>query len=92
MDLEGKSALIHTIGGIIFGLSVNYIYTAGLGSFSGIVSLIFLFIGLLIMGHIAAVLFGRESLSQKQWLGSGGVPYFFTAVVFWILVYNGIIL
>ncbi len=91
MDLEGKSAIVHAIGGILFGLSVNYVYNAGLGMLSGIVSLIFLFIGLLIIGHLTAVLFGRESLSQKQWLGSGGVPYFFTAIVFWILAYNGII-
>ena len=91
MDLEGKSAIIHTIGGILFGLSANYVYTAGLGTLSGIVSLVFLFIGLLIVGHITAMLFGRESLSQKQWLGSGGAPYFFTAIGFWVLAYNGVI-
>ncbi|WP_292460779.1 hypothetical protein [Methanothermococcus sp.] len=91
MDLEGKSAVIHTIGGIIFGLLTNYIYTAGLGIFSGIASLLFLFVGLIITGHITAMIFGKESLSQKQWLGSGVVPYFFTAIVFWVLVYNGVL-
>ncbi len=91
MDIEGKSAIIHTIGGIIFGLSANYVYTAGLGMFSGIASLIFLLIGLLIFGHISAMVLGKESLNQKQWLGCGVVPYFFTSVVFWILVYNGVL-
>ncbi|AEH06805.1 EMC6-like membrane protein [Methanothermococcus okinawensis] len=92
MDLEGKTAIIHTIGGILFGLLANYIYTAGLGTLSGIVTLLFLFVGLIITGHITAMIVGKGSLSQKQWLGSGGVSYFFTSVVFWVLVYNGVLL
>ena len=89
MDVEGKSAIIHTLGGIVFGILSNYVYNLGLGIFSGIVTMIFLTVGLLIVGHITALILGKDSLNQKQWLGCGVAPYFFTAIVFWILAYNG---
>ncbi|MEO2117037.1 MAG: hypothetical protein ABGW92_01330 [Methanocaldococcus sp.] len=91
MDLEGKCCLIHTVGGIIFGYLANYVYTAGLGIFSGISTLIFLFIGAVIFGHISAKIFGEESLTQKQWLGCGVLPFFLVAIVVWILKFNGLI-
>ncbi|MCQ6254675.1 EMC6-like membrane protein [Methanocaldococcus sp.] len=91
MDLEGKCCLIHTVGGIIFGYFANYVYTAGLGIFSGITTLIFLFIGSVIFGHISAKLFGSESLTQKQWLGCGVLPFFLVAIIVWILKFNGLI-
>ncbi|ABR56784.1 conserved hypothetical protein [Methanococcus aeolicus Nankai-3] len=91
IDLEGKSAILHAIGGILFGLLANYVYGAGLGIASGLATLLFLFIGLVIMGHVSAMVLGRNSLSQKQWLGTGGTSYFFTAIVFWIISFNGVI-
>ncbi|HIP15577.1 MAG TPA: hypothetical protein EYG77_00030 [Methanothermococcus okinawensis] len=90
MDVEGKSAIIHTLCGVIFGTLSNYVYNLGLGIFSGIVTMIFLTAGLLIVGHITALILGKDSLDQKQWLGCGVTPYFFTAIVFWILAYNGV--
>lgn len=91
IDNEGKVSIIHFIFGIILGILANYVYMAGLGMFSGIATIIFLFIGLIITGHITSAILGRNSLSQKQWLGSGVTAYFFTAIVFWIIAYNGII-
>lgn len=89
MDLDGKVAILHTVGGSIFGLLTNYVYLSGLGFFSGLAALLFMIFGLLITGHITAFIFGRESMNEKQWLGSGVVPFFFTWVVFWVLKYNG---
>jgi len=90
MDVEGKCAIIHTLGGIVFGILANYVYNLGFGIFSGVVTLIFLTVGLLIVGHATALILGRDSLNQKQWFGCGVLPYFFTAIVFWILAYNGV--
>ncbi|NPA62327.1 MAG: hypothetical protein GXN95_02100 [Methanococci archaeon] len=91
MDLEGKCCSLHTIGGIVFGYLANYVYTAGLGMFSGIATLIFLFIGAVISGHLSAKLFGESSLNQKQWLSCGVLPFFLVAIVVWILKYNNLI-
>ncbi|EHP87591.1 hypothetical protein MetfoDRAFT_0712 [Methanotorris formicicus Mc-S-70] len=91
IDLEGKVAVIHAIGGAVAGYLTNYVYTVGLGSLSGIVAFIFMIVALLITGHITAILFGRESMNQKQWFGSGVVPFFFVWAVFWVLKFNGVI-
>ncbi len=91
MDSEGKCCLIHSIGGIIFGYFANYIYTLGLGIFSGIVTLIYLFIGAVIFGHITAKILGEKSLGQKQWLASGVFPFYLVSIIVWILKYNGVI-
>ncbi|HIP16996.1 MAG TPA: hypothetical protein EYG76_01660 [Methanothermococcus okinawensis] len=91
MDIEGKLTIIHAIGGILFGILANYVYNLGFGIFSGVATLLFLFLGLIIVGHISAMVFGSTSLTQKQWLGCGGMSYFFIAIVFWVLAYNGII-
>ena len=63
IDLEGKVAVIHAIGGAVAGYLTNYVYTLGLGSLSGIVAFIFMIVALLITGHITAILFGRESMN-----------------------------
>jgi len=90
MDLDAKVSIIHAIFGAIFGYLTNYVYTFGLGAFSGVSSFTFMLIGLLITGHITALVFGRESMNQKDWMGSGVVPFFFIWVVFWIMTYNGV--
>ncbi|WP_456471614.1 EMC6-like membrane protein [Methanocaldococcus sp.] len=91
LDVEGKCCLIHTIGGIIFGYFANNIYTLGLGMFSGVATLIFIFIGSVIFGHISAKILGEESIDQKQWFSCGVLPFFLVAIIVWILKYNGII-
>ncbi|WP_423791968.1 hypothetical protein ACPB8Q_04345 [Methanocaldococcus indicus] len=91
MEIEGKCCLIHTIGGLIFGYFANYVYTSGLGIFSGITTLIYLFIGAVIFGHLTAKILGEESLNQKQWLSSGVFPFYLIAIIVWILKYNSII-
>ncbi|ENN96170.1 hypothetical protein J422_03908 [Methanocaldococcus villosus KIN24-T80] len=91
MDIEGKCCTIHTFGGIIFGYLANYIYLMGLGIFSGIVTLLFLFFGAVIFGHITAKIFGEKCLNQKQWFSCGLLPFYLVAIIVWILKYNNII-
>ena len=91
MNVEKKLTIIHTIGGVLFGILSNYVYNLGFGIFSGIATLLFLFLGFIIVGHISAVILRGTNITQKQWLGCGGTSYFFIAIVFWVITYNGII-
>ncbi|ABR55133.1 conserved hypothetical protein [Methanococcus vannielii SB] len=91
MELDAKVTIIHAVFGAVFGYLTNYVYTYGLGIFSGISSFVFMFIALLITGHITAFIFGKESMNQKDWLGSGLVPFFFIGMVFWVMSYNGVL-
>ncbi|MBP2172765.1 DUF5379 family protein [Methanococcus voltae] len=90
MALDAKLAILNGVFGVVFGYLANYVYTMGLGFLSGIATIVFLLIGFIVSGHVTSNLFGNKSMSQKQWLGGGLPIYFFIAIVFWVLAYNGI--
>ncbi|AVB76248.1 DUF5379 domain-containing protein [Methanococcus maripaludis] len=90
MKLDAKVSIFHAIFGAAFGYLTNYVYTFGLGMFSGVASFVFMLITLVITGNLASMIFGRESMNQKEWMGSGVVPFFFIWLVFWIMTYNGV--
>ncbi|MBP2144348.1 hypothetical protein J2127_001518 [Methanococcus voltae] len=90
MALDEKLAILNGVFGVVFGYLANYVYTMGLGFLSGIATIVFLLIGFIVSGHVTSKLFGNKSMSQKQWLGGGLPIYFFIAIVFWVLAYNGI--
>ena len=90
MDVDGKVAIIHVIGGVIAAY-VSYLLTTGqiAGLNNEAFAVIFALIILYLSGQVSERIFGKENVGGfKGWLWSGIVPFVAVWFVIWILLFN----
>lgn len=88
MDVDGKLAAIHTVGGVVAGY-VSFILSSGVILKNDAIAVIVALIILYITGQVSERIFGKEEVGGLSgWFWSGIIIFFFIWIIVWVVFYN----